>query len=113
MVEIPKGFKLNTLAEMQQAAGVEFAAVRMTDGGRMLVRGGPLDVYLPNGTSRVIAHTHPGESIFAVRPSYTDAQTIGSLGQRSSLVITENGYWVRFNADRQLLSSQINRTGTR
>jgi hypothetical protein len=108
MVEVPKGFELRTLADMQRGAQVEFAAVRMQDGSRMLVRGNRFDVDIPESATRVIAHTHPGTSLFAVRPSTTDALTIGTLGKRSSLVITEGGYWVRFNQYRGLLSNQVN-----
>jgi hypothetical protein len=47
MVEVPKGFELRTLADMQRGAQVEFAAVRMQDGSRMLVRGNRFDVDIP------------------------------------------------------------------
>jgi hypothetical protein len=73
----------------------------------MLVRSNRFVVNIPEGATRVIAHTRPGESIFVVKPSVTDASTIGAVKQHS-LVVTESGYWVRFNSYRNLLSNKVN-----
>lgn len=93
------------MAELQKAAQVEFA-IMSKDGTRSIIRGAIGEVEVPTG-QRIIAHTHPGKSIFSVRPSKPDLTTIKWRNQHSSLIITEEGYRIRFSSSGKILGSNL------
>jgi hypothetical protein len=84
------------MAELQHATGDEFALVR-AQGERLLVRGSQGFVQqLPEGVTRIIAHTHPWFA--STVPTSLDYSALATLGQRWSLIISEYGSVGKFFA---------------
>ncbi|MCP4527456.1 MAG: RHS repeat-associated core domain-containing protein [Aestuariibacter sp.] len=98
MAQVPRGkISAQIMADLHTASdGDEFALLR-TFGRRIIVRGRGSRVGIPEGTTRVIAHTHGWAQPYA---SGHDAATLQSLGQQWSLIITEYGRVIRFMADQ-------------
>lgn len=85
------------MSELQRAAKSEFALVE-SQGNRFLIRGqDAFGVKIPkailNAGYTDLAHTHPGTSIFALRPSPGD---ISSLRVRSEIIVNEAGFAVEY-----------------
>jgi hypothetical protein len=85
------------MAELQHAAGVEFALIRKGH-QRILVRGKINEVFIPKGTTKIIAHTHAGVTSQDLLPSRIDKATIIRLKQKSSLIINELAKTFRFRS---------------
>jgi len=93
---VPKGnISVKVMSELQYAAGVEFVLVRKGS-QRILVRGKINEVFIPKGTTKVIAHTHSGATAQDLLPSRIDRATIAYFGQKSSLIINEMAKAFRF-----------------
>ncbi len=92
-VVVPRGkISAQTMADLHRSTGDEFALVR-ANGKRILVRGTRFGVALPEGTTRLIAHTHIWSRL---SPSGRDLRALESLKQAWSLIITEYGTVIRF-----------------
>lgn len=100
---VGENFSLKTMAELQRAAQVEFGLFRVGDKS-LLVRGLAGEVGIPRGATEVLAHTHPGTSLFSVKPSFIDTAALRTFGQSSSIIVTETGIAAEFTAERTLLN---------
>ena len=104
-VPVPAGqINANIMAELQAATANEHALIRATDGMRYLVQlaGKSFQgITLPGGSFpadavRLIAHTHPGQGVVSLRPSFYDNQILLELNQTFSLIINEAGEVLRW-----------------
>lgn len=94
---VPRGrINVKIMAELQHAAGVEFALIRKGR-QRILVRGKINEVSIPKGTTKIIAHTHAGVTAQDLLPSRIDKATIARFKQKSSLIINEMANTFRFS----------------
>jgi RHS repeat-associated protein len=95
---IKKGESIADLANEAKAitfqTGNEVAAVKLANGQRALVSGGPGGIQL-QGVTRVYGHTHPFGNVGPVVPSASDVSALQSLGQRSSYIL-ERGQVLKF-----------------
>jgi hypothetical protein len=101
-VVVDSSFSLRTLAELQNAAQVEFGLFEVGD-ANVLVRGTRFEVGIPKNATSVIAHSHPGASIFALGPSGADVMSLRNLNQTSSVIVNQAGAAVEFTSKRTLL----------
>ena len=77
---LPRGaLTLRDLASLASSEEAEFAVIRL-DGERLLLRGHASGAAVPDG-AKLIAHMHPGEGIFGLRPSADDHAALRALGQ--------------------------------
>ena len=88
------------LAALTRATGNEFAIFRNRDTGQLFVRElGPSMGQVPKN-SRLVIHSQPGDGPLSVQPSGHDRQALEALGQRSSVIINEEGtFSIRFGVD--------------
>ena len=94
-VPVPRGgINSQVMAELHAFTRNEFALLR-TAGERTLTRGGAT-VGLPEGTTRIIAHTHPWARL---SPSNLDVAALVARNQRWSLIITEYERIIKFFQD--------------
>jgi hypothetical protein len=97
---ITKGEKItgivDEVAGLSYATGNEFAVVRLTDGTRAIVTGGPGGITFAEGrVTRIFAHTHPFPA--SGIPSPDDILMLTQLRQKSSWIISRDGT-VKFGA---------------
>lgn len=97
---IAKGEKVQDIvdevASLSYQDGNEYAVVKLTDGGRAIVTGGPSGISFDAGTvTRIYAHTHPFPATGV--PSDSDIAMLGQLGQSSSWIISRDGV-IKFSA---------------
>ncbi|MBM83313.1 MAG: hypothetical protein CMJ78_22355 [Planctomycetaceae bacterium] len=86
-IEIPAGTRgiRKMMSDLSVVSGNEVGLLRMADGRRLLVMGGPNAIRLPRNTARIIAHTHPrGRLSF----SAADLRALNARGQTMSVIIS-------------------------
>lgn len=76
--------------------GNEHALVKLANGDRAIVAGGPGGIEFTSDVSRVFGHTHPYQ-LPITGPSSADFSMLASYGQRSSWLL-EHGALTRFGA---------------
>ena len=90
----------NEIKSLQWRTGNEHAIVKLANGDRAIVAGGPNGIEFADGQIAMLyAHTHPYDAVGLARPSPDDFQALRALGQSSSWLL-ERGQLVRFWAVR-------------
>ncbi len=87
---------INEVKQLTFTTGNEYAVVKLADGSRALVSGGPGGINFVEGQiTRLFGHSHPYQ-LPATGPSHFDFIALQSLGQRSSYLL-ERGQLTKFS----------------
>jgi len=100
-MKVAENFSLKTMAELQEATGVEFGLIKRGEDA-ILIRGEIGQLRFPRG-SQMLVHTHPGPNMFSARPSGIDISGVARRGESSSIIVTEKGWALEYTGEGELL----------